>query len=78
MRLFKWLNMTWRWLNKKSQVKYLRLFRDLGEDRTLDPLIKSQLLYRLSYQVVLRRANIHINGIFATPEYYSATKALTE
>jgi hypothetical protein len=25
---------------------------DLGEDRTLDPLIKSQLLYRLSYQVV--------------------------
>jgi hypothetical protein len=24
---------------------------DLGEDRTLDPLIKSQLLYRLSYQV---------------------------
>lgn len=78
MRLFKWLNMTWRWLNKKSQVKYLRLFRDLGEDRTLDPLIKSQLLYRLSYQVVLRRANIHIKDIFATPEYYSATKALTE
>jgi hypothetical protein len=26
---------------------------DLGEDRTLDPLIKSQLLYRLSYQVVV-------------------------
>ena len=25
---------------------------DLGEDRTLDPLIKSQLLYRLSYQVI--------------------------
>ena len=24
---------------------------DLGEARTLDPLIKSQLLYRLSYQV---------------------------
>ncbi len=28
------------------------LFCDLGEDRTLDPLIKSQLLYRLSYQVI--------------------------
>ena len=28
---------------------------DLGEDRTLDPLIKSQLLYRLSYQVVFFR-----------------------
>jgi hypothetical protein len=26
---------------------------DLGEDRTLDPLIKSQLLYRLSYQVMV-------------------------
>jgi hypothetical protein len=24
---------------------------DLGEDRTLDPLIKSQLLYQLSYEV---------------------------
>ena len=31
-------------------------FRDLGEDRTLDPLIKSQLLYRLSYQVIFYRA----------------------
>jgi hypothetical protein len=30
----------------------LKGFRDLGEDRTLDPLIKSQLLYRLSYQVI--------------------------
>jgi hypothetical protein len=28
------------------------IISDLGEDRTLDPLIKSQLLYRLSYQVV--------------------------
>ena len=28
------------------------IFSDLGEDRTLDPLIKSQLLYRLSYQVM--------------------------
>ncbi len=29
-----------------------KLSGDLGEDRTLDPLIKSQLLYRLSYQVI--------------------------
>ena len=26
---------------------------DLGEARTLDPLIKSQLLYQLSYEVIL-------------------------
>ena len=26
---------------------------DLGETRTLDPLIKSQLLYQLSYEVKL-------------------------
>jgi hypothetical protein len=43
-------------------------FCDLGEDRTLDPLIKSQLLYRLSYQVISRMANIHIKGIFTNPE----------
>jgi hypothetical protein len=28
-------------------------FSDLGEARTLDPLIKSQLLYQLSYQVIV-------------------------
>src|SRR6185436_10191084 len=27
---------------------------DLGETRTLDPLIKSQLLYQLSYEVILQ------------------------
>ncbi len=31
----------------------LTLEGDLGEIRTLDPLIKSQLLYQLSYEVVL-------------------------
>ncbi|MDB5112541.1 MAG: hypothetical protein JWR67_3655 [Mucilaginibacter sp.] len=35
----------------KSPSAVLKGFCDLGEDRTLDPLIKSQLLYRLSYQV---------------------------
>ena len=30
----------------------LKGFCDLGEARTLDPLIKSQLLYQLSYQVI--------------------------
>ena len=28
-------------------------FGDLGEARTLDPLIKSQLLYQLSYEVIV-------------------------
>ncbi len=28
-------------------------FGDLGEARTLDPLIKSQLLYQLSYEVIM-------------------------
>gem|GEM_PF-4551685 len=39
---------------------------DLGEDRTLDPLIKSQLLYRLSYQVVF--SGMQINGFFFKSE----------
>ena len=38
--------------NKKATENQWLTFSDLGEDRTLDPLIKSQLLYRLSYQVV--------------------------
>ena len=43
-------------LKNKPASKYLEAglnFCDLGEARTLDPLIKSQLLYRLSYQVIL-------------------------
>ena len=37
-----------------GQIFLFRLVprRDPGEARTLDPLIKSQLLYQLSYQVV--------------------------
>jgi hypothetical protein len=44
----------WNTCNKKKPQNFrLKAFnRDLGEDRTLDPLIKSQLLYRLSYQVI--------------------------
>ena len=30
-----------------------RPLSDLGEARTLDPLIKSQLLYQLSYEVII-------------------------
>lgn len=33
-------------------------FSDLGEIRTLDPLIKSQLLYQLSYEVIFWRRNV--------------------
>ena len=43
-------------MTKKAAKQYKIYFAaqgDLGEDRTLDPLIKSQLLYRLSYQVVI-------------------------
>ena len=35
-----------------SSVKNFH-FGDLGEARTLDPLIKSQLLYQLSYEVIV-------------------------
>ena len=40
--------------NKKTTYfrKWL-IFGDLGGTRTHDPLIKSQLLYQLSYEVVL-------------------------
>lgn len=40
----------------------LKGFCDLGEARTLDPLIKSQLLYQLSYQVIL--LGVQIKGFF--------------
>jgi hypothetical protein len=41
------------------------IISDLGEDRTLDPLIKSQLLYRLSYQVRYFFTGLQINGFFS-------------
>lgn len=37
----------------KSYILTCPMKGDLGEIRTLDPLIKSQLLYQLSYEVVL-------------------------
>lgn len=42
------------------------MLRDLGEARTLDPLIKSQLLYQLSYQVVLWLQRNDFSASFAT------------
>ena len=48
----------------KSPPATLKGFCDLGEARTLDPLIKSQLLYRLSYQVILFFTGLQINGFF--------------
>ena len=42
------------------------LLCDLGEARTLDPLIKSQLLYQLSYQVVLWLQRNGFSPSFAT------------
>jgi hypothetical protein len=42
----------------------LKGFCDLGEARTLDPLIKSQLLYQLSYQVVFFLLGLQRNGFF--------------
>ena len=35
------------------QKKNFHSSGDLGEARTLDPLIKSQLLYQLSYEVIV-------------------------
>jgi hypothetical protein len=43
----------WQIATKKPSSNAERLFSDLGEARTLDPLIKSQLLYQLSYQVII-------------------------
>ena len=40
---------TWR----ASQLRYTPIFGVLAGTRTLDPLIKSQLLYQLSYQDIL-------------------------
>lgn len=40
--------------NKKAAT-FQRLLCDPGEARTLDPMIKSHLLYQLSYQVILFR-----------------------
>jgi hypothetical protein len=41
-----------RKFDKTKIASKRRLFCDLGEIRTLDPLIKSQLLYQLSYEVI--------------------------
>ena len=45
--------MNWRILTDIKKDSHFRdcPFCDLGETRTLDPLIKSQLLYQLSYEV---------------------------
>ena len=37
--------------NKKGEALIILLPGDLGGDRTLDPMIKSHLLYQLSYEV---------------------------
>ena len=45
----------YRGRENKKEVQKRTSFRfcDLGEARTLDPLIKSQLLYQLSYEVIV-------------------------
>lgn len=49
------------------------LFRDPGEIRTLDPMIKSHLLYQLSYGVIYasfcRVANMQIIFFFGRLNY---------
>ena len=40
-------------LSFKCSQRLTYFYCDLGEARTLDPLIKSQLLYQLSYEVIL-------------------------
>ena len=48
-----------------------RSFSDPGEARTLDPLIKSQLLYQLSYGVFV---DASANSVFATPFRFCVAK----
>ena len=46
--------------NYKKKTTYFRkwlIFCDLGGARTLGPLIKSQLLYQLSYEVIFGLAS---------------------
>ena len=45
---------------------------DPGEARTLDPLIKSQLLYQLSYGVIAFLSNCaaKLGGIFELTKFY--------
>ena len=54
----------WHKKSKHLMFKCLRFFGgDPGEARTLDPLIKSQLLYQLSYGV--RRKNGWVKAVEA-------------
>ena len=49
------LELEWRGIKKwkfKKELPFI-VSGDLGEARTLDPLIKSQLLYQLSYEVIV-------------------------
>ncbi len=48
---------------KFSQRLFL-LFCDLGGARTLDPLIKSQLLYQLSYEVIFLYCDCKVTCFF--------------
>ena len=52
-------------LSPKKKTTYFRkwlIFCDLGGARTLDPLIKSQLLYQLSYRNVTHSVLIPVCG----------------
>ena len=40
---------------QKKRLHFCKRFCDPGGTRTLDPMIKSHLLYQLSYQVILFR-----------------------
>ena len=46
-----------------------RPFGDLGGARTLDPLIKSQLLYQLSYEVIVWFACANLRVFFGLTKY---------
>lgn len=41
-------------LDQSLIVKVICFFRDLAGARTRDPFIKSEMLYQLSYQVILK------------------------
>ena len=51
-RVYQFLHMAKLAVNKKSYPKRITFICDLAGARTQDPIIKSDVLYQLSYQVI--------------------------
>ncbi len=67
-------------LSPKKKTTYFRkwlIFCDLGGARTLDPLIKSQLLYQLSYEVFLVASGFNRFAGANMQQYFLICKKIT-